>query len=95
MDLSLSLPKRSFGFGSVDLTECLENFIEPEQMDKCGYKCAKCKKVDNMTKDFSVFRFPNVLVIHLKRFSRREKLSTTVNVPKTLDMRPFAPHSCK
>ena len=95
MDLSLSMPKRSFSFSSLDLTECLQNFIEPENMESCGYRCAKCKKVDNMTKDFSVFRFPPVLVIHLKRFSRREKLSTSVSIPKTLDMRPYAPHSCK
>ena len=47
----------------------------------------------------SIFRYPKVLVIHLKRFynstMRREKLSTTVNIPGTLDMRPFSPRSSK
>ena len=46
-----------------------------------------------MVKDITVFRFPKILVIHLKRFSRRQKLTSTVNIPKILDMKPFAPHS--
>jgi len=52
-----------------------------------------------MEKDITIFRFPKILVIHLKRFynstMRREKLSTTVNIPDTLDMKPYAPHSSK
>ena len=52
-----------------------------------------------MEKEMTVFRFPKILVIHLKRFynstMRREKLSTTVNIPTTLDMRQFAPYSSK
>lgn len=52
-----------------------------------------------MTKDMSLFRFPRILVIHLKRFynstMRREKLSTTVQIPETLDMSPFGPQSSK
>ncbi len=52
-----------------------------------------------MDKDFSIYRYPKVLVIHLKRFynstTRREKLSTTVNIPDVLDMSPYAPRSSK
>jgi ubiquitin C-terminal hydrolase len=44
-------------------------------MEKCGYRCEKCKAVDRMEKDFSIFRFPKILVIHLKRFTKREKLT--------------------
>jgi len=66
-------------------------------MESCGYKCSKCKAVDNMEKEMTIFRFPKILVIHLKRFynstMRREKLSTTVNIPTTLDMRQYAPYS--
>jgi ubiquitin C-terminal hydrolase len=50
-----------------------------------------------MEKEMTIFRFPKILVIHLKRFynstMRREKLSTTVNIPTTLDMRQYAPYS--
>jgi ubiquitin C-terminal hydrolase len=66
-------------------------------MEKCGYRCEnkKCKAVDKMDKDITIFRFPKILVIHLKRFSRREKITTAISIPKTLDMTPFAPHSGK
>ena len=41
----------------------------------------------------TIFRFPKVLVLHLKRFSnqgyRREKISTLVNIPEKLDMRDY------
>ena len=60
-------------------------------MESCGDKCSHCKAIDNMEKEMTIFRFPKILVIHLKRFynstMRREKLSTTVNIPTTLDMR--------
>ena len=89
MDLSVQIPSKLF---SVSVEDCLEEFIDPEQMEKCGYRCQnkKCKAVDKMKKDITIFRFPKILVIHLKRFSRRSKISTSVNIPSTLDMRPFA-----
>jgi len=41
----------------------------------------------------TIFRFPKVLVLHLKRFSnsgyRREKISTLINIPEKLDMRDY------
>ena len=67
----------------------MQSFIQPEKMEECGYKCSNknCKKVDNFKKDMSLFRFPKILVIHLKRFynsyMRREKLNTTVKIPMT------------
>jgi ubiquitin C-terminal hydrolase len=100
MDLSISIPRKAVRYtGYIDINECLGSYIAPERMERCGYKCSKCKAVDNMEKDMTIFRFPKILVIHLKRFyqstMRREKLSTTVNIPQTLDMRPYAPHSSK
>lgn len=47
-----------------------------------------------MSKEFSIFRFPKILVLHLKRFynstMRREKLSTSIDIPSNLDMRDYA-----
>jgi len=48
----------------------------------------------------TVWRFPRILVIHLKRFknisySRREKLNTSINIPLTLDTKPYASHASK
>lgn len=91
MDLSLSL---SSGFmGGTDVEDCLKNFTASERMEKCGYKCQKCKAVDKMEKDITIYRFPKILVIHLKRFNRNSKISTTVNIPKKLDMTPYGPYS--
>lgn len=68
-------------------------------MQKCGYTCQKCRQKDNFTKQMSVYRFPKILVLHLKRFynsyTRREKINTLVKIPESLDMTPYAPHSCK
>ena len=38
-------------------------------MEKCGYKCEKCKAVDKMEKGFTIFRFPRILEIQLKEQS--------------------------
>jgi len=86
MDLSISIPRKGIKItGYVDLKDCLKTFIQPEKMEECGYKCSKCKKVDNFNKEMTIYRFPKILVIHLKRFynsyMRREKLNTTVSIP--------------
>ena len=94
MDLSLSIPNK-MSMSSLGVADCLKNFVASERMEKCGYKCSKCKAVDKMEKDITVYRFPKILVIHLKRFSRREKLTTMVTVPKKLDMSVYGPYSSK
>lgn len=101
MDLSIEIPKKAIKItGSISLQECLDKYIEPERMIDCGYKCEGCKKPVDVEKSLSVFRFPKILVIHLKRFyhsyMRREKLNTTVKFPITgLDLRKYAPNSSK
>lgn len=94
MDLNLSIPS---SFGSVSLKDCLEEYTKTERMEKIGYRCQnkKCKAIDKMEKDITIFRFPKILVIHLKRFSRREKITKTVDIPSKLDMRSYAPNSSK
>ena len=45
MDLSVEIPRKAVRFlGSIKLAECLQKFIEPEQMIGTGFKCSKCKK---------------------------------------------------
>jgi ubiquitin C-terminal hydrolase len=101
MDLSVEIPKKAIKFtGNISIQDCLEKFIDVEKMVDCGFKCEGCKKSVNVEKDLTIYRFPKILVIHLKRFyhsaMRREKLNTTVSFPETkLDMRSYAPHSSK
>ena len=87
--------------GNVSLRDCLDSYIKPEKMEECGFKCSnsKCKGIDNFEKELSVYRFPKLLVVHLKRFynsaMRREKLNTTVKIPLTYDFSHLAPNSSK
>lgn len=48
MDLSLPIPKTIHN--GVTLQDCFESFTADEFMEKCGYKCAKCKKEDSCRK---------------------------------------------
>ena len=97
----MEIPKKAIKFtGNISIQDCLEKFIDVEKMVDCGFKCEGCKKSVNVEKDLTIYRFPKILVIHLKRFyhsaMRREKLNTTVSFPETkLDMRNYAPHSSK
>ena len=46
--------------------------------------CAKCKQKRPCTKQFSIQKCPEILVLHLKRFSQtrgRSKLNTFVDFP--------------
>jgi ubiquitin C-terminal hydrolase len=96
MDLSIEIPKKSFG--SVNLAECMKNTFTTEKMIGTGYKCENCKKEVDIEKDMSIYRLPKILVIHLKRFiynfTTREKISTSVKIPPdSLDMSHFSPLS--
>ena len=100
MDLSVEIPRKAVRYlGSIKLQECLDKFIEPERMIGTGFKCSSCKRKVDIEKDLTIYRFPKILVIHLKRFyhssMRREKLNTTVQFPETLDVSAYAPHSSK
>lgn len=101
LDLSIDFPRKATRFtGTISLEDCMQKFIDVEKIIDAGYKCEGCKKPVNVEKDITLYRFPKLLVIHLKRFyhsaMRREKLNTTVTFPaKGLDLRKYAPHSSK
>jgi len=72
------------GYTSVE--SLMKNFVKGEVMDRNGYRCSGCKKESRFTKDMSIYRFPKILVLHLKRFynsySRREKISSIIKIPE-------------
>ncbi|XP_061558928.1 ubiquitin carboxyl-terminal hydrolase 2-like isoform X1 [Phycodurus eques] len=93
-DLSIPIaPKTS---GEVTLKDCLRVFTKEDVLDGDERPtCNRCKTRQKCTKRFSIQKFPQILVLHLKRFSdsnvRASKLSTYVDFPlKELDMREFA-----
>jgi ubiquitin C-terminal hydrolase len=100
-DLSLSIPeertKSLYSRSStITLEQWLKDFTAEEKFDRdSGYKWEGCKKGSNISKRMSLFRFPPLLVIHLKRFSfsswRRDKINTDVKFPiEKLDLSPYS-----
>lgn len=71
---------------SVDLYKCLEAFLKEEPLgpDDMWY-CPRCKKPQQARKKLDLWRLPEILVIHLKRFSYsrflKNKLETFVDFP--------------
>lgn len=93
-DLNLNLLKQSVTIkpqdlvqsGSASIYDCFSCFSEPEILDKQNeWFCPKCRKHVQASKVLEVFKVPQVLIIHLKRFRiqgfSREKLTTPVNFP--------------
>ena len=82
--LDLSLPEKN-----CTLYECLNFFFQKELMEKeNAWYNESTKKKEDIYKYLSVFRFPKVLWISLKRFSYDgvSKITSAVEFPTTLDM---------
>lgn len=84
---------------SIALSECIHNFTTTEKLgaDDSWY-CPTCKTHQQATKKFDLWDVPNVLIIHLKRFSYsrhwRDKLDTLVDFPIAgLDMGAHVMHN--
>lgn len=94
-DLSVPVNK-IYSSGEVTMTDCLHSFTKEETLDYDEKPfCDRCKTRRRMTKKLSIYKFPPVLVLHLKRFSEgsrfRQKLSHLVKFPLSgLDLTPFA-----
>jgi ubiquitin carboxyl-terminal hydrolase 19 len=80
----------------IDLHDCLRLFCEPEVLDADQtWYCPRCKLHCRATKEMSLWRLPQNLIIHLKRFSfanilRRKKLEDYVGFPlRSLDVTPY------
>ncbi|KAI0065534.1 cysteine proteinase [Artomyces pyxidatus] len=80
----------------ISLQDCLDEFTKEEQLgeDDLWY-CPQCKKHQQATKKFDLWSVPDVLVVHLKRFSNsralRDKIETFVDFPtKGLDLTSMA-----
>jgi len=66
------------------LTEMLEAFTCPERLDKDNkLKCSGCKQMTRASKQLSLYRAPNILCVHLKRF--RPGFQGKVNKPIKFD----------
>ncbi|PHH71884.1 hypothetical protein CDD82_6287 [Ophiocordyceps australis] len=76
----------------LTLEECLDEFERAEILSEQDmWYCPRCKEHRRASKKFDLWKTPDILVAHLKRFSnsgwRREKLDTFVDFPvENLDL---------
>ena len=81
------------GHAGMGLGSCLDEFCR-EQVLTSGtdsWRCPRCREVREGRQHMIVWRLPDILVFHLKRFNSsarwREKITTLVNFPLTgMDM---------
>jgi ubiquitin carboxyl-terminal hydrolase 4/11/15 len=70
----------------ISLQDCLDEFTKEEKLgeDDLWY-CPRCKKHQQATKKFDLWKAPDILVVHLKRFSNsrtlRDKIDTFIDFP--------------
>ncbi|KAG1137467.1 hypothetical protein G6F37_011794 [Rhizopus arrhizus] len=65
----------------LTLEDCLKEFIKEEQLSKDDlWYCPRCKVQQRATKKFDIWRLPEIMVIHLKRFSQVRIWGNKVNI---------------
>ncbi|KAK7272268.1 hypothetical protein RJT34_28758 [Clitoria ternatea] len=83
---------------SVSLYKCLEAFLQEEPLGpEDMWYCPGCKKHRQASKKLDLWRLPEILVIHLKRFQysryMKNKLETYVDFPvDNLDLSAYITH---
>ena len=85
MYLSLPIPNTK---SKVSLYDCLNSFIESETLDGTdSWHCSRCKQPRKSTKQLTISKLPNILIIHLKRFffsgPFRNKVDNLIEFPIT------------
>ncbi|KAF9172125.1 CSN-associated deubiquitinating enzyme Ubp12 [Mortierella sp. AD010] len=70
----------------ITLDDCLNEYTKEEQLgEEDPWYCPTCKEHQQATKKLDIWRFPDVLVVHLKRFSHtrawRDKIDAMVDFP--------------
>jgi len=75
---------------SLNVLACLELFLKEEKLEKDNeWYCPNCKEHKQADKKFDLWRLPDFLIIHLKRFSysqySRDKIDLLVDFPIEFD----------
>lgn len=85
---------------TVTVLDCIEKYCQKEQLEETEmWYCNQCKEHVRAWKQFSLYRCPPILIVHLKRFQfsarthRRDKIGLYVDFPLTgLDLTGLANH---
>ncbi|KAF8518039.1 ubiquitin-specific protease [Hysterangium stoloniferum] len=70
----------------LSIQDCLDEFTKEEQLGEDDpWYCPQCKKHQQATKNLQIWKAPDVLVVHLKRFSNsrimRDKIDAFIDFP--------------
>ncbi|KAJ2787748.1 hypothetical protein GGI15_000449 [Coemansia interrupta] len=87
LDLSLDIHS-----GGSSITKALRGFTRPEMLTKSNrYKCDKCAKLVDATKQMTIYRLPRILTLQLKRFSTfgGGKINRYIEFPLNLNMKSY------
>lgn len=79
---------------SISLDDCMQLFSSEEHLGKDDlWYCPHCKEHREAFKKMDIWKLPEILVVHLKRFqyttTRREKLNVNVEFKTKWDLKPF------
>ncbi|TKY89123.1 hypothetical protein EX895_001654 [Sporisorium graminicola] len=71
---------------TLSIEDCMDEFTREEQLGEDDpWYCPSCKEFRQATKKFDLWKAPDILVVHLKRFSAgrhsRDKLNMLVDFP--------------
>lgn len=95
LDLSLAMPRAGVGASSFGSSHTLESLLDLfSAIEPLGgrdkFKCGQCKTPQDAQRQTTIVRFPETLVVHLKRFnSVGVKNSAEVDYPAVLEVRPL------
>ncbi|XP_056001735.1 ubiquitin carboxyl-terminal hydrolase 15-like [Ostrea edulis] len=84
----------------IQLDDCLDLFTKTEQLGENDlWYCPNCKLHQPATKKFDLWNLPEILIIHLKRFSYnrfyRDKIDTIVEFPiRGLNLKKYVIDPC-
>ncbi|PAV83508.1 hypothetical protein WR25_15949 isoform A [Diploscapter pachys] len=82
IDREINLPIRK----DISLIECIDLFTRREQLgEEDSWFCPQCKKHERATKKLDLWKLPEILIVHLKRFQysrfSRDKIDMNVSIP--------------
>jgi len=86
--VSKLLNAKNNAHGAISLSLCLGEFCKEQHLgDSECWRCPKCKDFREGVQSMTIWRLPDLLIFHLKRFNcsaeHREKITSKVNFPLT------------
>ena len=79
----------------INLMDCLKEFTKEEILDSSEiFYCERCDKRCECSKRIEIWKMPNILIIHFKRFrynqNQKRKMNNFINFPiQNLDLSGF------